>query len=70
MFDWAIARDVNDVVPKLFLAGGLAPENIEDAIEIVRPYAVDACSALEDEPGKKNHERMRAFIEAARNVKP
>ena len=70
VFDWSIAREVNDVVPKLFLAGGLAPENIEYAIEIVRPYAVDACSALEDEPGKKNHERMRAFVEAARNVKP
>ena len=70
VFDWSIARDATDVVPKLFLAGGLAPENIEDAIEIVRPYAVDACSALEDEPGKKNHERMRAFVEAARNVKP
>jgi phosphoribosylanthranilate isomerase len=70
VFDWSIARDVNEVVPKLFLAGGLSPENIEDAIEIVRPYAIDACSALEDEPGRKNHERMRAFVETARGVKP
>ena len=68
VFDWSIAREVNHVVPKLFLAGGLSPENIDEAIETVRPYAVDACSALEDEPGRKNHERMRAFVEMARSV--
>jgi phosphoribosylanthranilate isomerase len=70
VFDWSIAREVNHVVPKLFLAGGLSPENIDEAIETVRPYAVDACSALEDEPGRKNHDRMRAFVELARSVKP
>jgi len=70
VFDWSIAREVKEAVPKLFLAGGLSPENIGEAIETVRPYAVDACSALEDEPGRKNHERMRAFVELARNVKP
>ena len=70
VFDWSIATEVNQVVPKLFLAGGLSPENIAEAIEIVRPYAVDACSALEDRPGMKNHERMRAFVELARSVKP
>ena len=70
VFDWSVAREVNGLVPKLFLAGGLSPENVEEAIETVRPYAVDACSALEDTPGKKNHERMRAFVEMARGVKP
>ena len=68
VFDWSIARQVNQLVPKLFLAGGLSPENIAEAIEAVRPYAVDACSALEDSPGKKNHERMRSFIARARSV--
>ena len=58
------------MIPKLFLAGGLSPENIENAVEIVRPYAVDACSALEDSPGKKNHERMRVFVDAVRGVAP
>ena len=67
-FDWSIAREVNQLVPKLFLAGGLSPENIATAIETVRPYAVDACSALEDQPGIKNHVRMRAFVEVARSV--
>lgn len=68
-FDWSIAQHLSELVPKLFLAGGLAPENIEEAIELVRPYAVDACSAIEDRPGKKNHERMRSFIETVRSVK-
>ena len=68
-FDWSIAQQVNELVPKLFLAGGLSPENIADAIDVVRPYAVDVCSALEDSPGKKNHNRLRSFINAARSVK-
>ena len=67
-FDCSIAQQVNQLVPKLFLAGGLSPDNIAEAIDVVRPYAVDACSALEDSPGKKNHERMRSFIDAARSV--
>ena len=70
VFDWSIAQQVNRLVPKLYLAGGLSPENVEEAINRVRPYAVDACSALEDRPGTKNHERMRAFIDTVRGVKP
>jgi phosphoribosylanthranilate isomerase len=70
VFNWSIAREVKHAVPKLFLAGGLGPENIEEAITTVRPYAVDACSALEEVPGKKNHERMRAFVNTVRSVKP
>jgi phosphoribosylanthranilate isomerase len=70
VFDWSIAQRIKQLVPALFLAGGLSPENVEEAIETVRPYAVDACSSLEDAPGKKNHERMRVFIEKVRGVKP
>ena len=51
---------------RLMLAGGLSPENVGAAIEAVRPWAVDASSALESAPGIKDHERVRAFIEAAR----
>jgi len=69
-FDWSIAQQVSKIVPKLYLAGGLSPENVTGAIETVRPYAVDACSSLEDSPGKKNHDRMRAFVAAVRSVKP
>lgn len=69
VFDWSIAQQVARIVPSLYLAGGLSPENIEEAIEKVRPYAVDACSALEERPGIKNHERMRAFVATVRGVK-
>jgi len=70
VFDWSVAQRAAATIPKLFLAGGLSPENIENAVEIVRPYAVDACSALEDRPGKKNEERMRVFINTVRGVAP
>jgi phosphoribosylanthranilate isomerase len=70
VFDWSVAEQAASMIPKLFLAGGLSPENIENAVEIVRPYAVDACSALEDRPGKKNHERMRVFVNAVWRVEP
>jgi indole-3-glycerol phosphate synthase/phosphoribosylanthranilate isomerase len=51
---------------RVVLAGGLGPENVREAIEAVRPWAVDASSRLEAEPGVKDHERVRAFVEAAR----
>jgi indole-3-glycerol phosphate synthase len=51
---------------RIMLAGGLSPENVRDAIEAVRPWAVDASSSLEIEPGIKDHFRIRAFVEAAR----
>jgi phosphoribosylanthranilate isomerase len=51
---------------RIMLAGGLSPENVGEAIEAVRPWAVDASSSLEIEPGIKDHARVRAFVEAAR----
>jgi indole-3-glycerol phosphate synthase/phosphoribosylanthranilate isomerase len=51
---------------RLMLAGGLSPENVRAAIEVVRPWAVDASSSLEVSPGIKDHERIRAFVEAVR----
>ena len=69
VFDWSIAQQVSQLVPKLYLAGGLSPENVEEAINKVHPYAVDACSSLEDRPGTKNHGRMRAFVDTVRGVK-
>ena len=70
VFDWSIAQRTNDSTPKLFLAGGLSPENVAEAITTVRPYAVDACSSLEESPGRKDHTRVRAFVKAVRSVKP
>lgn len=70
VFDWSIAQQVSQIVPKLYLAGGLSPENVEEAINKVRPYAVDACSSLENTPGTKNHGRMRAFVDTVRSMNP
>ena len=70
VFDWSIAQRPHNSIPRLFLAGGLSPENVAEAIATVRPYAVDACSSLEQMPGKKDHERMRAFVKAVRSIKP
>jgi phosphoribosylanthranilate isomerase len=68
-FDWEVARRVRQLVPRLFLAGGLSVENVSEAIEKVCPYAVDACSRLESVPGKKDGNRVRSFISAV-HVKP
>ena len=51
---------------RVVLAGGLGPENVREAIDAVQPWAVDASSSLEVEPGVKDHDRVRAFVEAAR----
>ena len=51
---------------RVVLAGGLGPENVRAAIEAVGPWAVDASSSLETAPGIKDHDRVRAFVEAAR----
>lgn len=51
---------------RIVLAGGLSPENVREAIERVRPWAVDASSSLETAPGVKDHDRIRAYVEAAR----
>jgi len=51
---------------RVLLAGGLGPENVRAAIEDVRPWCVDASRSLEASPGIKDHERVRAFVEAAR----
>jgi len=67
VIDWSLARSSGELVPRLFLAGGLSPENVARAIAQVHPYAVDACSSLEASPGQKDAERMNAFVQAVRN---
>jgi len=51
---------------RVLLAGGLGPENVRAAIAAVQPWCVDASRSLEASPGIKDHERVRAFVEAAR----
>jgi phosphoribosylanthranilate isomerase len=63
--DWTLARRTRELVPKLFLAGGLSGKNVAEAIAIVDPYGVDASSGLEIAPGLKDIARVRAFVAAA-----
>jgi phosphoribosylanthranilate isomerase len=70
VFDWSVAVRVRELGGQLFLAGGLGSENVAAAIKTVRPFAVDACSALEVQPGKKDSRKVAEFVAAVRNVKP
>jgi phosphoribosylanthranilate isomerase len=59
---WDLLADFQPGVP-LILAGGLTPDNVAEAIRIVRPYAVDVASGVERSAGKKDRDKMRRFIE-------
>jgi len=65
--DWTVARKTVETarVPVL-LAGGLTPENVAEAVRIVRPYGVDVSGGVEKEPGRKDHDKLRRFIREAK----
>jgi phosphoribosylanthranilate isomerase len=65
--DWTLAQEVARSSP-IVLAGGLTPANVAEAIARVRPYGVDVSSGVELSPGKKDHDKVKAFIHAARLV--
>jgi phosphoribosylanthranilate isomerase len=62
-FAWELARAHSGNVP-MILSGGLRPENVGEAIAAVRPYAVDVASGVERSPGRKDHDKLRAFADA------
>ena len=64
-FDWELAKAVRGYA-NILVSGGLTPENVREAIEFFEPYGVDASSSLEEKPGKKNDERVRRFVSAAK----
>jgi phosphoribosylanthranilate isomerase len=64
-FDWELAKSLRGR-DNILVSGGLTPENVRGAIEYFEPYGVDASSSLEDRPGKKNGERVRRFVGAAK----
>ena len=63
-FDWDLVAKRRSKVP-MILAGGLTPENVADAIGLVKPFAVDVVSGVEAEPGRKDQAKVEVFLEAA-----
>jgi len=66
-FAWDVARRASRY-GKIFLAGGLKPENVADAIRAAKPYAVDVCSGVEMKPGRKDPVRLKALMEAVQTA--
>ena len=66
-FDWNAVSEVSSS-KQTFLAGGLNPKNVAEAIRVVRPYAVDAASGVESSPGKKDRTKLEAFIQNAKTA--
>jgi phosphoribosylanthranilate isomerase len=68
-FDWERVQPwagVINSISKLIIAGGLRPSNVQDAIHILHPWGVDVSTGVEREPGKKDPQKVRAFIQAVR----
>ena len=67
-FNWDLAVEAQKFGKPIFLAGGLTPKNVADAVRKVQPFGVDVSSGVEISPGKKDHAKVRAFIAAVRAV--
>jgi len=67
IFDWGILKGKPFNKP-IFLAGGLTPENVGEAVRRVRPYAVDVASGVEKSPGKKDYKLLKEFIDNAKKT--
>jgi len=65
--DWALAAEAARA-GRVYLAGGLTPENVGEAVRRVRPFGVDVASGVELMPGVKDEEKMRRFIQAAKEA--
>jgi len=63
-FNWKILAQAARMRPIVFLSGGLAAGNIKKAVKLLKPDWVDVSSSLESKPGKKNHKKIRKFIQA------
>ena len=67
-FDWTRVRAVREAVSFLMVAGGLTPDNVRRAVTALRPDAVDVSSGVESAPGRKDPDKVKAFIDAVRNA--
>lgn len=68
IFNWDLAVAAQKLGRPVFLAGGLTPENVAEAVRRVRPYGVDVSSGVEAAPGRKDPAKVRAFIQAAKGA--
>jgi len=68
VFDWGLAIKAKEFDIPLILAGGINSNNINKAVKLVNPYAVDLSSSVEDIPGKKDYNKMQDIVVAARSV--
>jgi phosphoribosylanthranilate isomerase len=68
-FDWSLAAD-HPGRPPLILSGGIRPENVGEAVELVKPFAVDVSSGVEASPGHKDPARLRELFKAVRQAAP
>ncbi len=68
-FDWQAARlQLGERQPRFIIAGGLTAENVGPAISILSPWGVDVVSGVEKEPGRKDPEKLKAFVVAVRKA--
>jgi phosphoribosylanthranilate isomerase len=71
-FDWFRVEPIADMMRsnglKMVVAGGLKPENVAEAIKVLHPWGVDVVSGVETSPGKKDPEKVRAFVRAVREM--
>lgn len=67
-FDWGLALKAKEHDIPLILAGGVNADNIEKAVQLVNPYAVDLSSGVESEPGRKDYNKMAEILEIARGL--
>lgn len=67
-FDWKFAPLIKHIQKPYIISGGLAPQNVSEAIKLFKPYAVDVSSGVEARPGKKDKKLLREFIENAKHT--
>jgi phosphoribosylanthranilate isomerase len=65
---WTLARRATDAGRRIILAAGLTPDNVAEAIRVVRPWAVDVNSGVETRPGVKDPVKVRRFLAEARGA--
>jgi phosphoribosylanthranilate isomerase len=68
-FDWRILKELSpELLAKTLVAGGISKSNLKMLLQIVIPYGIDLCSALEEKPGKKSKAKLEAFFKELNNA--